>query len=276
MKKLYLNTGDFDTIFNDLKDSFNGELSANNNEYNLIIKSKWANGKITGIRFEKEMSYMHFDLVFNHDITLSMESFKSAPVFFAYCENGTVGHSFGANGERKNIKRNQSGILNNTSAINSVLYFESHKHIQFSIIGMPTTDLATNQNAALIAQVKKRFTNESGNFVYVGTENARIAHKLQEFKTIPQTGIVKTLLQRSILNTVLELEIAQHSSNYAKTFEPILNLANKQINELKRISNINIAEVFNAAGLASRNYLPRIFKEKYHLSYKPYNQKLAS
>jgi hypothetical protein len=276
MKKLYLNTGDFDTIFNDLKDSFKGELSASNNEYNLIVKSKWANGKITGIRFEKEVSYMHFDLVFNNDITLSMESFKSAPVFFAYCENGSVGHSFGANGERKNIKTKQAGILHNTSAINSVLYFESHKHIQFSLIGMPTTELATNQNAELIAKVKKRFTNESGNFVYVGHENARITQKLQEFKTIPQTGIVKNLLQRSILNSVLELEIAQHSSNYSKAFEPILNLANRQITELKRISHINIGEVLNAAGLASRNYLPRIFKEKYHLSYKPYNQKLAS
>ena len=69
------------------------------------------------------------------------------------------------------------------------------------------------------------------------------------------------------------MEIAQHSYNYMNTFEPIMNLATRQINEIKRISSINIAEVLNTA---SRNFLPRIFKEKYHLSFKPYNQKLAS
>jgi AraC-like DNA-binding protein len=103
-----------------------------------------------------------------------------------------------------------------------------------------------------------------------------ITEKLQELKTIPQKGVVKSLLQRSILNSILEIEIAQHGYNYIKTISPILNLATRQINEIKRISNINIAEVIHAAGLASRNYLPRIFKEKYHLSYKSYNQKLAS
>jgi len=60
------------------------------------------------------------------------------------------------------------------------------------------------------------------------------------------------------------------------TFDPIVNLAARQISGIKRISQMNIVEAINAAGLASRNYLPRIFKEKYHLSYKSYNQKLAS
>jgi len=276
MKKLYLNTGGFNTIINDLKDSFDGELSVNNNEYILNIKSKWARGTIKAVRFEKEMSYLNFDLVFNHDVTLSIESLQTAPVFFAYCEKGTLTHSFGANGTQSRIKKNQTAILSNTSVINSVLFFESHKPIQFSLVGMPTVAAVEEEKIGMVSQLKKSFTTESGQFLYIGSKNEKIAEKLQELNKIPQKGIVRSLLQKSILNSILEMEIAQHSYNYIKTFEPIMNLANRQINEIKRISNINFADVISAAGVASRNYLPRILKEKYHFSFKPYNQKLAS
>jgi hypothetical protein len=276
MKKLYLNTGGFNAIFNDLKDSFDGELVVNNNEYTLNIKSKWARGTIKAVRFEKEMSYVNFDLIFNHDVSLSIESLQTAPVFFAYCEKGTVTHRFGANGVQRKIKSNQTAILNNTSVINSVLLFESHKPIQFSLVGMPTVASATEESIEMVSKLKKRFTTAAGQYLYIGAKNHRISEKLQELNKIPQKGIVRSLLQKSILNSILELEIAQHSYNYMNTIEPLLQLATRQINEIRRISNTNIAEVLNAAGIASRNYLPRIFKEKYHLSFKPYNQKLAS
>jgi hypothetical protein len=275
MKKLYLNTGGFETIFNDLKDSFDGELINNNNEYNLSFKSKWAKGTINGVCLDNKMSHITFDVVFNDDVSLSIESFQSAPIFFAYCEKGGFAHSFGANGDKKNLKKDQTGILNNTSVINSVLYFESHKHIQFSLIGMPTL-VSNDENQEMVAQLKKRFMNESGNYIYVGSENAKLTEKWEELKTLPQQGIVKNLLKKLILKEIIELEIAQHSYNYLNTFDPILNLATRQINEIKRISSMNFSEVISAAGQASRHYLPRIFKEKYHLSYKPYNQKLAS
>ncbi|MFH6995393.1 hypothetical protein [Flavobacterium sp. FlaQc-48] len=276
MKKLYLNTGRFDTIFNDLKDSFKGELTLNNSEYHLAIKSKWAKGTISGVCLDNKMSHVTFDLILNQDVSLSIESFESAPLFFAYCEKGSLTHSFGANGEKKSLKRNQTGVLSNTSVINSVLYFESHKHIQFSLIGVPTSNTDENQDFEMISQLKKRFRNESGNYIYVGHGSLKIAQKWQELKTLPQQGIVRNLLKKIVLKEIVALEIAQHSYNYINTFVPILNLATKQINEIKRISGMNISEVMNAAGLASRHYLPRIFKEKYHLSYKPYNQKLAS
>ncbi|MNX31587.1 hypothetical protein D3C86_617800 [compost metagenome] len=273
MKKLYLNTGGFNAIFNDLKESLDGELSVSNNEYTLNIKSKWARGTIKAVRFEKEMSYLNFDLVFNHDVTLSIESLQTAPVFFAYCEKGTLTHSFGANGTQRKIKKNQTAVLNNTSVINSVLFFESHKPIQFSLVGMPTIASVEGDKIEMVSQLKKRFTTDSGQFLYIGTKNQKIAEKLQELNNIPQKGIVRSLLQKSLLNNILEMEIAQHSYNYMNTFEPIVNLANRQINEIRRISNLNFADVISAA---SRNYLSRIFKEKYHFSFKPYNQKLAS
>lgn len=276
MKKLYLNTGGFEAVFNDLKESFSGELSAKNNEYNLDIQSKWTKGSIKGTRFDDKILFMHFDLVFHQEVSLSIESFQSAPVFFVYCENGNMTHTFGAEGEKKCLKKSQSAVLNNSSVINSVLHFESHKRIQFTLLGMPTIPHFTPKNPELTSQIKRRFTNDSGNYIFVGKENLKISEKIQEFKSVPQKGVVGNLLKKSILKDIFEMEIAQHSYNYMNTFDPIVNLAAKQMNEIKRISTMNFSEIMSTAAIARKKFTPRIFKEKYHFSFKFYNQKLAS
>lgn len=270
MKKLYLNTGEFNTIFNDLKDSFSGDLTTDNKDYNLTIKSKWAKGKITGTHFEKEVSYMHFDLTFYNDVNLSIESFQGAPLFFAYCEEGSLTHSFGAYGERKSLKKQQTGILSNTSAINTVLYFESFKRIQFSLIVMPITVSSKDESFELISQLRRIFTNESGNYIYIGHQNPKITQKLKELKSIPQKGAVRSLLQKSIMSTILELEVAQHSYNYTTMIAPFMHLATKQIDELKRISHLNFSEVLHSIGFGSKSYIPKLLKERYHTLNKHY------
>ncbi len=267
MKKLYINTGGFDAVFNNLKDSFGGDLFITANEYKLTIKSKWASGSISGVRFEKEMTYLNFDLTFNQDVNLSIESNPFAPVFFAYCEKGNVLHSFGANGEIKTLKKQQSGIMSNTSAINSVLYFESHKHIQFSLIGMPTN--INNSESDFSNQVKNIFIANSKNYIYIGDENQKIGNKFQELKTIPQQGTVRYLLMKSILREILELEIAQHTYNYLTPFKPVLNFAAKQLGEIKKLSHINLTTIVAPVHFLKRNLQPKTLSLKY-------NQKLAS
>ena len=64
MKKLYINTGGINSIFNDLKDSLNGTLTLENNQYNLEVNSKNAKGTISGITLNKQICYLQFDIVF--------------------------------------------------------------------------------------------------------------------------------------------------------------------------------------------------------------------
>jgi len=268
MKKLYINTGGFDAIFDNFKESFGGDLLITANEYKLTFKSKWASGSISGVRFEKEMTYLNFDLTFSQDVNLSIESNPLAPVFFAYCEKGNLYHSFGANGEIKCLKKQQSGIMSNSSAINSVLYFESHKNIQFSLIGMPTNMNTTASDVT--NQVRSIFMHNSGNYIYVGAENQFIGKKFQELKNIPQQGTVRYLLMRSILREVLELEIAQHSYNYLTPFKPVLKFAARQLGEIKKLSHIPLNTIAAPVHFLKRNLQSRT------LALKPYSQKLAS
>ncbi|MGO4773210.1 hypothetical protein ACEN2I_16225 [Flavobacterium sp. W22_SRS_FK3] len=277
MKKLYINTGGINAIFNNLKDSLNGTLTLENNQYNLAVKSKYANGIISGIALNKQICHIQFDIVFNDDVELSMESFANSPILFTYCFEGTLSHSFGINGERKNIKPNQAGIIRNTSNINSVLCFEGYKKVHFSMICTNTYNLEMAENTTLFSDLNKVFNSKWGNYIHIGQQNLKIAEKLKEFNEVPQKGIVKNLLKNRILESILEIELDQHTYGYAKNIKPIIVIANKQIEELKRISSLNVLDVFSGVSLAGRNYFPRLIKEKYHLSInKSYIQKLVS
>lgn len=274
MKKLYLNTGGINTIFTDLESSFEGTLTSDNNDYNLAVKSKWAKGTISGMSFQNKMSYIQFDLIFSDEVTLSIESFHCAPVFFAYCSAGHLKHSFGANGTSTNLKKGQSGIMSNNTAINNVLYFERNKPVKILLIGVPTATFQVEENTDLLSKMSKIFINASGNYMFTGAQNHKIAEKLIEFDRIPQKGIVKNLLKESILNSIVEIEVMQHSYNY-NVIAPIMDLATRQIDEIRRLSQLNISEVLNSIGHAGRNYFPRFFKEKYQLMHKYSQNSLA-
>ena len=75
------------------------------------------------------------------------------------------------------------------------------------------------------------------------------------------------MLKNRILESILEIELDQHTYGYAKNIKPIITLANKQIVELKRISSFNVIEMFSGVGF------PRLLKEKYHLSFNKKNKK---
>lgn len=267
MKKLYLNTGGLETIFENLQESLQGTLTSDSNQYNLIVKSKNAKGTVSGISFTKQLAYVDFDIEFNDDVVLSMESSVNSPIVFAYCTEGSIEHSFGINGDKKNLKSNQSGILRNSSNINSVLFFKAFQRVKFSIISTNVSNVENVENSDLISGLKTMFTNSSGNYRYVGQLNLKIAEKLIELKNVPQKGIVGNLLKKRIIENILETEIAMHSYGYIKAIQPILSIANKQIDDLKRISNLNISEVLYGVGQAGRQYLPRFLKGKYHLAF---------
>jgi AraC-like DNA-binding protein len=137
---------------------------------------------------------------------------------------------------------------------------------------MPVVASVKDESFEVISQLKKMFRNQSGNYIYIGQQNPKISEKLRELKSIPQKGAVRSLLQKSILSSILELEIAQHSSNYATMIAPIMNLATRQIDELKRISGMNFSEVVHSIGFSRKNYFPRLFRERYHTLSKNYSQ----
>jgi AraC family transcriptional regulator, transcriptional activator for feuABC-ybbA operon len=219
MRNLYLNTGKLQDVFNDLKDSFNGTLTAKNEEYNLSFASDLAKGSIKGITFQDQITYIQFDLCFHDDVRLSMDSFMALHILFIHCTQGNLKHSFGVQGAKKNIQQQNTGILKNTSSINNILYFERNTPIAFYIIGTETHSLHNRQNSELIKKIKIVFFDEKADYLDVKLQNLKIAEKIEELNTIPQKGIFQNFIKNKILKNIIELETEHYMDGYDRIVE---------------------------------------------------------
>lgn len=229
MKSIYLKAGKTQDVFNDLKDNFNGTLTVDNDEYNLAF----AEGNIKGTTFTDGMTFMEFNVIFHEDVRVSIESFTTSPIFFAYCSQGSLQHSFGELGEKKRIKKQQSGILKSAARVNSILHFEKQIPTEFSVIGMGTNSNANNKNAELVNKLKNTFFNTKKDYLNVRVLNSKIADKIKKLDTLTQKGAVGNVLKNRILENILEMEIEQNTDGFTEMAVEIYSFAIKRIDEIK-------------------------------------------
>ena len=239
MKSIYMKAGKTQDVFNDLKDNFNGTLVSNNDEFNLTILSSIAKGNIKGIAYPDGMTYLQFDIIFHEDVRLSMESLNCSPIFFTYCVAGSIQHSFGEQGERKIIKKQQQGILKSTCSVNSILYFEKHVPTKFHVIQIGTnSNDANEQNRELIKKLKNTFFKTKEDYLDISSQNFKIAEKIEALDTMNHKGLIRSLIINRILDNILELEIDLHTDVFSQLAEKISSFTFDKINEIKRVSNL--------------------------------------
>lgn len=249
MKSIYIKAGKTEDVFNDLKDSFDGILMRNDDEYYLGVQNGFAKGNIRGTTFSNHMTYIEFDMFFHQNTRLSMELSPASLIFFFYCSQGVFQHSFGEQGERKSLTRQHSGILKTTPGINSILYFQKWISVKFSIIGIAANTTADASNNQLLQRLRATFLNTKEVYLMIGFQNAKITEKIKELHTITQKEAARNVLKKDILEDILKLETEQHTDK----IEALILLGNSFINDrvhkIKKVSNffVNIyAEMFTA------------------------------
>ncbi|MBC7845192.1 MAG: hypothetical protein H7Y10_01715 [Flavobacterium sp.] len=212
-----------------MKDNFNGTLIVKNDEYNLAF----AEGNIKGTTFPDGITFMEFNVIFYEDVRLSIESLSTSPIFFAYCSQGSLQHSFGEQGEKKRIKKQYSGILKSAARVNSILHFEKHIPIEFSVISIGTNTSVTQKNAELVNKLKNTFFNTKEDYLNVRVQNSKIADKIKGLNTLTQNGNVGNVLKNRILGNILEMEIEQNTDGFSEIADEIYSFTIKRIDEIK-------------------------------------------
>jgi len=254
MKNIYLKAGKAQVVFNDLKENFSGTLIANNDEYNLAFASASAKGNIKGISFTDGMTYMQFEMTFHDDARISMESLDNSPIFFAYCTQGKLWHSFGEHGDRKIIKKQQTGILKSDFRVNSILHFEKHIPVKFYVISIGTNNV-DEHNTELVKKLKKVFFRIKKNYLHISTQNEKIAEKIENLNALPHKGVIRNLFMNRLFESILELEIKQHIDGLSAIAERVNSFALKQIDEINKASSfvVNLCqEVFTTDFIAQK------------------------
>lgn len=238
MKNVYLYSGTVNEVFNQIESSFQGVLNSNNNEFNLALDSDLMKGTIDGVSFINGISSIQVDLTFLNDLTLSFESLNKSSLLFAYCREGYLTHSKGISGHKSTLKKHHSGVLAGRQSINTIVHFKKDMSITFSLITVATESVLHPIHDSLLSQLKKPFLSNPTDYGYQGVQNLKIAEKLKQLHSVMDQGMVGHIMKKEIIQSILAMEISDHTDNLTKISYAIKDLSTKQINQLKNLPKV--------------------------------------
>ena len=234
MKNIYLNTGTINEVFNELETSFKGVLNSTDNEFKLTLDSDFSKGNIDGVTFINGITSIQVSITFSDDTLLSIEPLSKSSVLFAYCDEGSIKHSYGISGHKSTLRKHHSQVLTSSRNINTVLQFKKDTAVKFSLIKVETEE-AAHASSSLISQLKKTFLQKEPNYNYQGLQNLKIAAKFKQLTAVSEHGMTGHIMKKEILESILALEIEDNTDNLLKMSRAIKRSTLNQINELKKI-----------------------------------------
>jgi AraC-like DNA-binding protein len=240
MKTTILKTGKIKNIFNQLHHNLGGSLNVETNEYILDIDSEIGQGSIRGITFKGGISYLEFDVQFMDDFTLAINSPNASPIYFAYCSQGSLMHSFGAMAKKRELQKFQTGILTSKAGQEHCLHFKKAGNAQkTTLIVVNTTSEEAAQKKDLNYKLHQTFFSEKDqeNFFYVGSFNLKIADKIQQLHAIKEKGMVRSLNLEGLVHMILALEIQQHSDDLEHQSKNVGALTLREMEEISELSS---------------------------------------
>lgn len=239
MKTIYLNADTVEKTFEQLKRHVGGTILKESSEYILEINNKFGKGKIQGVVLSGGLSYIEFDLKFYEDISLSCNTPRKNPIYFAYCSQGRLIHSFGINGKKTELKSFQTGIISSKPKEENTLCFKKNERLNITLI---TVQTASSSKKSISNSLKSKLYNtfikdeRLENFVYVGSQNLKIAEKIQQIHAIRQKGLVRALLIQGLVNVILALEIQQHADDVQNRNRCLGILTTSEMKVIKEVS----------------------------------------
>ncbi|NNC70890.1 MAG: helix-turn-helix transcriptional regulator [Flavobacteriaceae bacterium] len=260
MRTLHLTTSNFDSIFNQLNDQLDGNCTRNLKEYVFEFSNECGYGTIRGAKVKGRISFIEFNLTFNDDVKLIIESPVEKSVNFMYCAEGTLQHSFGDMSKSQKLEAFQTGIISNIRSHKNVLFIEKDNRLNSSLI---TVDCTANEKGknVLTNQLKETFiSNKNEDFIYVGSYNLKIAEKIQQLNAISQEGVVRTLLIEGLVHIILALELQQHKRDLQKKSQDTGSLTKREMKAIRELSefinnypetSLTVSELCAKAGLSS-------------------------
>lgn len=233
MKNIYLTTGTINEVFNEMETSFKGNLNSNNDEFNLTLNSDLIKGNIDGISFINGITSIQVNISFSDDTMLSIESSNKTSLLFAYCTEGSINHSFGVSGPISTLKNHQSAVMTSSRSINTILHFKKNIPVKFSLIKV---EIEHSVNNPILSRLKKTFFNKQQNYSYQGIQNLKIMKEFDQFNSVTEQGMTGHIMKKEIIQSILTIEIDDHTDNLIKIARAIKRSALHQMNELKEIS----------------------------------------
>ncbi|MFS4446533.1 helix-turn-helix domain-containing protein [Maribacter sp. 2307UL18-2] len=262
MKSIALSSATIQGMFEQLHENFGGKLSINTKEHILELDNEFGKGRIRGITFKGDISFLEFDMVFAENFTLRTSTPEPAPICFAYCSRGHIMHSFGSQSQKRVLENFQTCILTNAAHEENVLYFSKDIQVKTALIIVKmTSKTSVEKKQSLNVELQESLLNgqPAKNSIYIGSYNLMIADKMQQLESIKQDGIVRSLLIEGLVHMILAHEIQQHKDDLKKQEKNLGSLTSREMKSVNEISQFihnypeiqhSIAELSRKSGLS--------------------------
>ncbi|MFS4446480.1 helix-turn-helix domain-containing protein [Maribacter sp. 2307UL18-2] len=241
MKIIELKTNNVAQTFTQLKEDLGGRLNASQKEYGLVLDNDLVHGEIIGVAINRNISFVEYDVTFKEDTLLIRNTPVTNPIHFLYCAKGQMNHSFGVNGTKRSLNQFQTGIFASDPSKDTVLFFRKDQAVKLASIIVNTHAQAKEDETVnlLQTQLLKTFMPKEGKeiFAYTGSYNLKIAEQMQQLETLKQGGIVRRLLIKGIVHTMLALEIQQHNEDVKNAKQNFGSLTRKEMDNIKELSS---------------------------------------
>lgn len=240
MKTLYIKTNTITQLFNELQTQLGGKLNKNHQEYTLEIANEFATGKISGLSFKNDISFLAYDITFNQDTILKSNTNTTNPINFMFCSKGQLAFGFSDQSSKKYLNQFQTSIFSSMPNRDTLLFFRKDQVVKFANIKVDTSTLNADDSIDLLKnQLIKSFMPKNGEetFSYVGSYNLKIAEKLQQIDAITQKGIVRNLLIHGNVHVMLAMEIQQHSEDLTNAKNNFGSLSRSEMEDIKEVSS---------------------------------------
>lgn len=233
MKKLYINTGNITTIFEELSSALGGTLTSSGQENKIILRSDLVKGRIKSTIFKEGASYIQLNLSFSEDVSISIESAKSTPLFFVYCNYGEIQHSFGNQNTKFRLKSGKSTVINTGGSLNTNIYFKKNTRIEFSILGLATSKPISGKMNLMQTNLKKLFVTENENSICEGKSNKAVIENIRKINQISDKSSSAYLIKKDLIDAILSLEIEQYTNGWGASSKKIYEYTLNKISEFK-------------------------------------------
>jgi len=241
MKIVELKTNNLEHAFTQLKEDFGGLLNKLHKEYRLKLNNEQVIGEISGMSVTNSISFIEYDVVFKEDTLIVRNTPVTNPIYFLYCAEGQMSHSFGINGKQRSLNQFQTGIFASDPSRDTCLFFRKGQAVKLSSITVNThASNNTDKDLNLLQrQLVKTFMPNEGKeiFAYTGSYNLQLTQKMQQLESIKQEGIVRRLLTKGIVHMVLALEIQQHNEDIKNAENNFGSLSRKEMETIKELSS---------------------------------------
>ncbi|AZJ31245.1 transcriptional regulator, AraC family [Tenacibaculum mesophilum] len=236
MKTLHINSSSIVKTFGQLKEQLSASYKKCFKEHCLTFDNEIGYGEVRGVLLKNNISYLEFNVTFNEDIDLNINTNISKAVNIAYCSKGKIAHQFTKKNKKTTLEPFQIGFMSNITSSKNTIYFKKETNVIVTLITAYELTASVKKNTVHQELFETFVKNKKENNVFISSHNLKIAEKIEQVTKIKEDGVMRSLLIEGIVHMVLALEIQQYKRDLKNSKQPTGSLTLREMQEIKEIS----------------------------------------